>query len=333
MKIKVADAAGSTPALAGKHTLCGGCGWASAINAVSLACQKAGKEPIFFIATGCGQVSLRWEEHTAFRASAAHGLFEDFASMAEGFQAVYAANDQAGYLTPSEQDRIMVALGGDGANEIGYEWTRGAIRAGFKGVIICLDNGGYRNTKGQASASTPKGATTTTSVHGQPFHGSDLVQEYFRAGALFSAQAVFPLGRNLMDLANMMSEAIASAERGPAFVNVTTPCLMEDENTHAIIEAGVNCWATPLYTIHRDTEGQEHWKLRAQPKIKEFVPTGDEERDRLEFARLFRSQVEHWTGLQARYHHAGMTPALIDDLTEHFFNKRDYLTRMCKAFP
>lgn len=152
----------TTDLLSPGHRLCAGCGPAAAVK---MAMKGARGPTIVSQATGCVEVGTTIFPYTSWRLPWIHTLFENAAATASGIEAAYKS-----LLKQKKLDKPVdiIAIGGDGGTfDIGLQALSGALERRHDFVYLCYDNEAYMNTGVQRSASTPYGASTTTSPSGK----------------------------------------------------------------------------------------------------------------------------------------------------------------------
>ncbi len=155
--------------LAPGHRGCAGCG---ATIGVRLALKALGRNTVAISATGCLEVITTPFPETAWEIPWIHVAFENAGAVASGVESALKAQGKT--------DVNVVAFGGDGGTaDIGMQSLSGAMERGHNMIYICYDNEAYMNTGIQRSASTPYGASTTTSPHGKDSFGEDKPKKMF----------------------------------------------------------------------------------------------------------------------------------------------------------
>lgn len=138
------------------HGMCPGCGEALAVRQIL---KVLGKKTIILLPPGCVAPATTKEDAFKFRVPAVHiGLVHG---------AAVAAGVWAGLEKKGVNDVIVAPIMGDGGTaDIGLQALSAAAERNDNILYICLDNEAYMNTGGQGSASTPLGASTTTTPAG-----------------------------------------------------------------------------------------------------------------------------------------------------------------------
>jgi pyruvate ferredoxin oxidoreductase beta subunit len=236
------------PKLSQGHRLCPGCGASVAVNqALSVI-----KEPVVVSsATGCLEVSTTPFPYTAWTTPFIHSAFENSAATISGVETAYNSLKKQGKI---DKDIKFVAFGGDGGTyDIGLQALSGAVERGHDFIYICYDNGAYMNTGIQRSSATPLGAATTTAPPGSESSGKiqwrkDLTMIMAAHDIPYAAQASIGYWKDYMKKVEK-----AAAIKGPAFINVMSPCprgwRTRDDDTINLAKEAVTCNYWPLYEV------------------------------------------------------------------------------------
>ncbi len=195
---------------------CAGCGALSGIHQIY---DILGEKTVFINAAGC-MTLLSIYPYTPFKGS---WLYTAMACASAGAQGIRDALDihlEKKRLTSDDNMQVVVLTGDGSASGMGLSSTSAAIDRGLDFIGICYDNEGYGNTGHQASASTPHGAETATSV-GEGFYGfkKDLFGIWTANKPAYAATvtAAFPL-----DLAKKIEKA--KNIKGPSMIIMLAPC-------------------------------------------------------------------------------------------------------------
>lgn len=114
----------------------------------------------------------------------------------------------------------VIVFSGDGdLFAIGGNHFIHAARRNMDLTVICVNNLNYGMTGGQAAATTPQGAKTTTTPKGNPDRPFNLPLLAYAAGATFVARWTILHSRDLME-----SVQTALTRRGFSFIEVLAPC-------------------------------------------------------------------------------------------------------------
>jgi pyruvate ferredoxin oxidoreductase beta subunit len=250
----------STHLMGAGTPMCAGCG---ALQAVKEGYDILGANTVFVNAAGCMTLSCIYP-FTPFRGS---WLYTAMASAPAGAQGVRDALDilrESGRLT-REEDMGVVVLTGDGAAYgMGLSATSGAIERGLDFIYICYDNEGYGNTGQQASAATPHGAWTTTSVGRLGFAGEK--KDLFAIWAAHKpAYAATVIGAEPLDLVRKFEKA--RDLEGPRLITALSPCPpgwgFEPEKT---VEIGRLAVRTGIWPLKEYLDGKTVHTRRPHPR-------------------------------------------------------------------
>ena len=138
------------------HGMCAGCGVAITIRHIL---KILGKKTIILVAPGCVAATTAREDAFRFRIPAIHIGLVHGAAMAAGVA--------AGLELKGMKDVTVLAMMGDGGTaDIGLQGLSAAAERDENILYVCIDNEGYMNTGRQGSASSPLGASTTTTPVG-----------------------------------------------------------------------------------------------------------------------------------------------------------------------
>ncbi|MBI5845483.1 MAG: 2-oxoacid:ferredoxin oxidoreductase subunit beta [Deltaproteobacteria bacterium] len=152
----------------------------------------------------------------------------------------------------------VIVFSGDGdLFAIGGNHFIHAARRNMDLTVICVNNLNYGMTGGQAAATTPRMAKTTTTPKGNPDRPFNLPLLAYAAGATFVARWTILHSRDLME-----SVQTALTRRGFSFIEVLAPCP---------INYGRRNKELPLVTL-RNYQGNTIIKNGASPA--EIAPPG-----------------------------------------------------------
>jgi pyruvate-ferredoxin/flavodoxin oxidoreductase len=188
-------------------------------------------------------------------------------------------------------------VGGDGwAYDIGFGGLDHILGSGRNINILVLDTEVYSNTGGQASKSTPRGATAKFAASGKATQKKDLGAIARAYGNVYVAQIA--LGANEVQTVRAMAEA--EAWPGPSIIIAYSTCIahgieMSTSMTHQKEAVQSGYWL--LYRFHPSPEDGGHpFKLDSKkPTIPVSAFTMQEGR----FSMLARSQPERSEHLMA----------------------------------
>jgi pyruvate ferredoxin oxidoreductase beta subunit len=226
------------------HRGCAGCGMASAVRTVL---NTAGPNSIVCNATGCLEVMTTGYPESAWEIPWIHAAFENAAAVASGVEAALKARGKR------EGVNVFAFAGDGGTFDIGFQALSGMLERGHKICYVCYDNEAYMNTGIQRSASTPFGASTTTSPAGTVIPGK--TERKKPLAAIVAAHDIpytatasigFP-----MDLEKKVKKAISV--NGPSFIQVHVPCVpgwgIASEKSMEIAKLAVETGVTILWEM------------------------------------------------------------------------------------
>jgi pyruvate ferredoxin oxidoreductase beta subunit len=292
--------------LASGHRLCPGCG----LSIIARAVMRGTKNPIVVSnATGCLEVSTTIYPYTAWNVPWIHNAFENAAATITGVEAAYKTLKRKGKI---DKEIKFLAFGGDGGTyDIGLQSLSGALERGHDFVYVCLDNEGYMNTGIQRSSSTPYGAWTNTSQVGKAHKGKEEFKKDLTAVVAahhipYVAQAS---PHNYMDLVRKSEKAFAA--KGPAFLNVLSPCVpgwkSPSEQSIKLVKLAVDTCFWPLFEVENDV-----WTLNYDPGPN-------------------KKPIIEWLKLQGRFRHL-MKPenaAIVEQIQKNVDFRWEQLKKWC----
>jgi len=138
------------------HSMCPGC--AAAITMRHLL-KILGKKTILLLSPGCVAPTTAREDAFCFKVPAAHIGLAHGAAVAAGMAAAFE-------LKRMEDITVVSVMGDGGTADIGLQGLSAAAERDDNILYLCIDNEGYMNTGRQGSASTPLGASTSTTPVG-----------------------------------------------------------------------------------------------------------------------------------------------------------------------
>ncbi|OQD59623.1 pyruvate:ferredoxin oxidoreductase, subunit beta [Methanobrevibacter arboriphilus JCM 13429 = DSM 1125] len=268
--------------LAPGHRGCAGCG---ATIGVRLALKALGRNTVAISATGCLEVITTPFPETAWEIPWIHVAFENAGAVASGVESALKAQGKT--------DVNVVAFGGDGGTaDIGMQSLSGAMERGHNMIYICYDNEAYMNTGIQRSASTPYGASTTTSPHGKDSFGEDKPKKNVPLimaahGVPYVATASIAYPEDFMRKVKKASEV-----DGPAYIHLNQPCTTGwGYSPSKTIELGRLAVETGSWALYEIENGD--FKLTYKPQDrkpvneflnaqKRFKHLSDEEKERIQ---------------------------------------------------
>lgn len=298
--------------LAPGHSMCAGCAISTIVRQVIMATEH----PVVVAnATGCLEVTTGIYPTTAWNVSWIHNAFANAAATLSGVETAYRVLRKRGDIP--DREIKFVAFGGDGGTyDIGLQSLSGTLERGHDLVYVCYDNGAYMNTGVQRSGATPLGANTTTSPAGS-FRTAGKSEPRKDMTAIAEAHGIPYIAQSTpgyyMDLMSKARRAFLT--KGPAFINVLSPCPLgwatDPALTLVLARLAADTCVWPLYEI---AEG-------------EFSLT---------YLPVEKKPVVEWLKLQGRFKHlfTAENEGLIDDIqSEVDRNWRKLLERAGKVVP
>jgi pyruvate ferredoxin oxidoreductase beta subunit len=195
--------------------LCAGCGGLEALHQIV---DVMGERCVMVNAAGCMTLLSVYP----FTPVGGSWLYTAMASAPAGAQGVRDALDilKAKGTIGEDDDLGVVTLTGDGsAYGMGMSATSAALERGLDFLYVVYDNEGYGNTGQQASAATPQGAKTSTSVHGWRGNKKDLFEIWVAHRPAYAATVI---GAEPLDLARKVERALQ--REGPKLILALAPC-------------------------------------------------------------------------------------------------------------
>jgi pyruvate ferredoxin oxidoreductase beta subunit len=253
--------------LASGHSLCTGCAASIIVRQVIMSTEH----PVVVAnATGCLEVCTGVYPTTSWNVSWIHNAFANTAATLSGIETAYRALRKRGEIP--EREIKFVAFGGDGGTyDIGLQSLSGALERGHDLVYVCYDNGAYMNTGVQRSSATPIGANTTTSPAGSLAYGKSELRKDLTAIA--EAHGIPYIAQTspgyYMDL--MVKAKRAFETRGPAFLNVLSPCplgwVSEPGDTLVLARLAADTCIWPLFEIAEGKFSLTYLPLEKKPVV------------------------------------------------------------------
>jgi len=246
--------------LAPGHRGCAGCG---ATIGVRLALKALGKNTVAISATGCLEVITTPFPETAWEIPWIHVAFENAGAVASGVERALKSQGKT--------DTNIVAFGGDGGTvDIGMQSLSGAMERGHNFIYICYDNEAYMNTGIQRSASTPYGASTTTSPHGKNSFGENRPKK--NMPLIIAAHGVpYVATASIAYPEDFIKKVKKAAEiDGPAYIHLNQPCTTGwGYDPSKTIELGRLGVETGVWVLYEIVDGQ--FKVTYKPQVKKPV--------------------------------------------------------------
>ncbi|MBI4041663.1 MAG: 4Fe-4S binding protein [Deltaproteobacteria bacterium] len=270
---------------------CMGCGETTAIRMMLAATGFVyGKENIGLVAaTGCNTVYGSTYPFNPYQVPWTNSLFENACADAMGIRARW---NQMGW-----QDKKIWVIGGDGAMlDIGFQSLSRMLTSGMDIKVIVLDTQAYSNTGGQAStasflAQNAKMSSIGKRLHGKTERRKELANIAMMHPDIFVAQTT-------ATLSNHFYKCILGANeyKGPALVNVYTPCPPEhgisDDAGGKQAKLAVYTRAFPLF-IYDPRAGQtmkERLSLRGNPAATQDWYTDPQTKEAIDFIAFARTE-------------------------------------------
>lgn len=246
--------------LAPGHRGCAGCG---ATIGVRLALKALGRNTVAISATGCLEVITTPFPETAWEIPWIHVAFENAGAVASGVERALKAQ--------GKDDVNVIAFAGDGGTaDIGMQSLSGAMERGHNLIYICYDNEAYMNTGIQRSASTPYGASTTTSPHGKESFGEDKPKKNMPLiiaahGVPYVATASISYPEDFMKKVKKAAET-----EGPAYIHLNQPCTTGwGYDPSKTIELGRLAVETGSWVLYEIIDGE--FKISYKPQIRKPI--------------------------------------------------------------
>ncbi|MCF8010314.1 MAG: NADH-dependent phenylglyoxylate [Clostridiales bacterium] len=208
-----------------------------------------GPNTIIAIPPGCmgGVGVVGWNKKSGANVPVFFPLLDNTASMLAGIKA---------YYKKIGRDINVVAFAGDGASvDCGFQSLSGAAERNDNIIYICYDNEGYMNTGYQRSASTTRGAWTSTTpvskekVGGKKQHKKDfpMIMAMHDIPYMATASPAY-----IPDLVNKVKKAMEVKE-GLAYIHVLNPCLtgwgIKPNESIEVSRLSVQTRFFPLYEV------------------------------------------------------------------------------------
>lgn len=269
------------------HRMCAGCG-APIVAKWVLKALKPEDKAVIANATSCMEVSTCLYPYVAWKDSFIHSAFANAGATISGVETAYDSLKKQGKIKDNYK---FITFGGDGGTyDIGLQSLSATMERGHDVLYVCYDNGAYMNTGIQRSSATPFGASTTTSPQGKAVPGKqqyrkDLTSVIAAHHVPYAAQTV---ASKWKDLYEKSEKAIYT--KGPAFINVLTPCARgwrcDTEKELQIVDLAVETCFWPLYEI---IDGK--YVLNYRPKKK--LPITEWLKPQGRFKHLFKAGNEY----------------------------------------
>lgn len=228
---------------------CAGCGETPYIKILTI---LNGSNMMIANATGCSSIyggtfgSCPYGKDENGGIFWANSLFEDNAEFGLGIK--------LGNNFNNNKDKKVWIIGGDGwANDIGYGGLDHVLASGENINILVLDNQSYSNTGGQASKSTPTGASVKFADSGKNTYKKNLGLLALNYKDVFVGQVA--LGANINHTIQTLKEA--QEYNGVSIVIAYSTCTNQGFELSCMTEEmrdAVNCGFWPIYKYNPVTE-------------------------------------------------------------------------------
>jgi len=246
--------------LAPGHRGCAGCG---ATVGVRLALKALGRNTVAISATGCLEVITTPFPETSWEIPWIHVAFENAGAVASGVERALKSQ--------GKEDTNVVAFVGDGGTaDIGFQSLSGAMERGHNLIYICYDNEAYMNTGVQRSASTPYGASTTTSPHGKESIGEEMHKK--NMPLIMAAHNIpYVATASISYPEDFIRKVKKAAEiKGPSYIHLNQPCTTGwGYDPSKTIELGRLAVETGSWVLYEVINGE--FKLSYKPQIRKPV--------------------------------------------------------------
>lgn len=187
------------------HIWCAGCGIGTAFSSCLVAMQSSGidlRKTVMVSGIGCSGRAAGYVKIDSYHTT--HGRAIPFAT---------------GMKLANPEINVIVFSGDGDLFAIGGNHFLHAARRNVDLTVICVNNFNYGMTGGQAAATTPTLAKTTTTPLGNPESPFNLPLLAFAAGATYIARWTILHTR---DLTKSIEEALL--RKGFSFIEVLAPC-------------------------------------------------------------------------------------------------------------
>ncbi len=223
---------------------CSGCGETAYIKLLT---QLFGERLLIANATGCSSIyggsspTCPYAKAENGRGPAwANSLFEDNAEFGLGMRLAQE--------TLEKTDRSVWCIGGDGwAYDIGFGGLDHVLASRKNVNVLVLDSEVYSNTGGQASKSTPTGATARFAVKGKSLLKKRLALMAMTYKNVYVAQV--SLGANMAQTLKALQEA--EAYDGPSLVIAYCPCIAHGVTMSRSLDEQIAAVASGYWSLFR----------------------------------------------------------------------------------
>ncbi len=170
--------------------------------------------------------------------------------------------------------QLVWIFGGDGwAYDIGYGGLDHVLASGEDVNILVLDTEVYSNTGGQASKSTPLGASAKFAISGKRTHRKDIALQAIAYGDVYVAQ----IAMGAKDLQTLKAIEEAAAYKGTSIIIAYSHCVehgydLGDGASQQVKAVASGFW--PLFRFNPDNPSGKKFKLDSKAPsipIKDFM--------------------------------------------------------------
>ncbi len=248
---------------------CAGCGETNHITNLT---RLFGERMVIANATGCSSIYggsapvCPYTKRKDGKGPAwASSLFEDNAEFALGMRLALDKRD-------TNNDKSVWGIGGDGwAYDIGYGGVDHVLASGENVNLLVLDSEVYSNTGGQASKSTPLGATARFAAKGKTKKKKELGLMAMSYGYAYVAQVC--IGANMEQFLTAALEA--DAFDGPALLIAYSPCIahgvsMSQSMTEGRLAVESGYWQLYRFNPDLKKQGKNPFQLDSKAPTKDM---------------------------------------------------------------
>lgn len=193
------------------NAACPGC---AAALSLRIALKVLGPKTIMVVPASCISVIQGYYPKTPARVPVLNVAFASTAASASGIAAALEVKGKTGV-------NVLCWAGDGGTADIGLQALSGAAERRENLIYVCYDNEAYMNTGTQRSSSTPRMATTTTTVTGKAERKKNIpeIMIAHRIPYVATACAAFPL-----DFASKLKKAASMSTKGLKYIHLLSPC-------------------------------------------------------------------------------------------------------------
>jgi pyruvate-ferredoxin/flavodoxin oxidoreductase len=193
-------------------------------------------------------------------------------------------------MTSYLRKQLVWIFGGDGwAYDIGYGGLDHVLASGEDINILVLDTHVYSNTGGQASKSTPLGASAKFSISGKNIQRKDLALQAISYGNVYVAQ----IAMGAKDLQTLKAIEEAAAYPGPSIIVAYSHCVehgYDMKNGATQQTNAVNSGFWPLFRFNPENEKGKKFKLDSKAPS---IPVKDFMYEEARFTRVIKDNPDN----------------------------------------